>query len=98
MKRSRQRQVGLRRRMNEVSIGHCCFCGTAIDRKPDPCRLRVQTTDGEWRVWRYHETCFQEWLGDGTPLPAQRMALVERIYPLGTAPTYWADPRKHPRA
>ena len=75
--------------MIEVSFGHCCFCGTEIHRKPDPCSLKVQTTDGEWQVWLYHESCFQEWLGDGAPLPGQRMALAERIYVVGrTAPTH----------
>jgi len=65
---------------------------------PDPCSLRVQTTDGEWGVWQYHESCLREWLGDGAPLSTQRMAPLERIYPLGTAATYWADPRKYARA
>ena len=74
--------------MIEVSFGHCCFCGAGSGRKPDSCSLRVQTTNGEWQVSHYHESCFQDWLSEGAPLPIQRMAPAERIYVLGTAPTH----------
>jgi len=44
-----------------VEADACCFC-----RKPlvNLQTLTVQTTEGEALVLQYHETCFQEWLGN----------------------------------
>jgi hypothetical protein len=42
-------------------FGPCCFCGKPIkESKPDPCRVTVETSEGEWQVWHCHAKCFRE--------------------------------------
>jgi hypothetical protein len=46
--------------MMVVQFGPCCFCGKLIeDRKPDPCRVTVETVEGKWQVWHAHGNCFR---------------------------------------
>jgi hypothetical protein len=46
--------------MVTVAFGPCCFCGGDIEeRKPDPCRLTVETAEGKWQVWYCHGACFR---------------------------------------
>ena len=56
----------------------CCFCGKPlvnVTEETEKQTLTAETTGGEAVVLHYHETCFQEWLGNreqiapASPLP-----------------------------
>jgi hypothetical protein len=43
-----------------VAFGPCCFCGKGIERrKPDPCRVTVETAEAKPQVWFCHAECFR---------------------------------------
>jgi hypothetical protein len=49
----------------KVEWGPCCFCGSAImGTTIDPCRVRVETSEGKWQVWFCHSSCFKQRLSD----------------------------------
>ena len=45
----------------------CCFCDKPlvnVAEETEKQKLSVETTEGKTDVLHYHETCFQEWLGN----------------------------------
>jgi hypothetical protein len=52
-----------------IVFGPCCFCGESIHGNDiDPCRLKVETSSGNWQVWFCHAACFKNRLTDNEEL------------------------------
>ena len=65
-----------------VEADGCCFCGKplVVSEQTEKQKLSVETTEGKTVVLHYHETCFQEWLGNREHIaPASRLPKAQVI-------------------
>ena len=64
-----------------VGMDGCCFCGKPlvnVTEETEKQTLTIETTEDEALVFRYHEACFQEWLGNREHIgPASRSSKAQ---------------------